>query len=395
MQTKAKSKIIRFIHFWGLRLGLICMGCVLALAGLEIGLRIFWHPELAVWQRNLDVIIPLDPDVTIGVAGPAHIVTSSRGIRGAEWSSDRSSEYRILVIGASNARSLLQDQPNTWPALLQTRMPATADGRSVWVGNVGGGGYNSRHFVLAMRYMLDQYDPDTVIVSTGNDAGLARDEGAAYDPFFIDNDEKMRGLAWDFAERPASLMISDRISVHHTYLWFFTREFMARFRGAGGWRADTVENIRDAQEARRRASLFVDDMPDLQVGLDGYRHNLLEIIRLAREHDVHLVFLTMPSLYKPIMSQEETDRPWAGWAGDRDLNVYWSPRVMAESRDAFNRELLDVCATEGVDCLDLAARLPQTTDVFWDHSHFTDYGSSLVADELVQFFESYFEQTQR
>jgi len=288
IREKPTNNALRFSGMWVLRPVLICLGSVLALMVLEIGLRLFWHPELTGLQRNLKVTIPLDPDVTMGVTGPAHIMTNSEGIRATEWSNDRSSEYRILALGASNTRCLLQDQPNTWTALLQTRMPTTPDGRSVWVGNAGGGGYNSRHIVLEMRYMLDQYDPDVVIVMSGNDAGLARDEGAAHDPFFIDDDEKMRSLAWDFSERPVSLVVSDRISVRNTFLWAFVIEFRARFWGAGGGTTENVENIREHQEARRRASLIVDEMPDLQLGLDGYRHNLLEIIRLADEQDVHL-----------------------------------------------------------------------------------------------------------
>ena len=391
----SRKRPARFPGAWALRLGFIGLGCALALAILEIGLRLFWRVELASWQRNLDVTVPLDPAVTLGVAGPARIRTNSRGIRGPEWSNNRSSEYRILTLGASDTRCLLQDQPNTWAALLQTRMPATADGRSVWVGNAGGAGYNSRHLVLAMRYMLNQYDPDAVIIMGVTDASMAREEGAACDPLFIDRDEKLRTLARDFAERPASLAVSGRLSLRGTYLWAFLREFRARFRGAGQGMAETAENIRKLQEARRHASRFVDELPDLRPGLEGFRHNLLELIRLAREHDAHLVFMTAPGLLKPEMSREETDRLWAGWIGDRSQNTYWSARAMAVSVDAFNRALLDTCAAEGVDCIDLASRLPSSTAVFWDQAHFTDHGSRLVAAELVEYFQAYFEKTRR
>lgn len=385
----------RFIGTWARRLGFIGLGIALALAILEIGLRLFWRGELASWQRNLAVSIPLDPEVTRGVAGPARVRTNSRGIRGTEWAHDRSSEYRILALGASNTRCLLQDQPNTWAAQLQARMPATPDGRSVWVGNAGGGGYNSRHLVLAMRHMLGPYDPDAVIILGVIDAGAAREEGAAYDPHFIDRDEKLRTLARDFAERPPALAGAGGLPIRSTYLWTFLREFRANFRGAGQGMAETAANIRRMQEDRRRANRFVDEMPDLRPGLEGYRHNLLEIVRLAREHGVHLVFTTAPSLVKPEMSREESDCLWAGWVGDRSQNAYWSPRVMAASKDAFNRTLLDTCAAEGVDCIDLAARLPSSTEVFWDQAHFTDLGSRLVADALAERFVDHFEKTQR
>jgi lysophospholipase L1-like esterase len=389
--------IPHFLRAWALNLGLVCLGCVLALVVLEIGLRLFWRPELASWQRSLDTIVPLDPEVTTGVAGPAHIVTNSEGIRGAEWANDRSREYRILAVGSSNTECLLQDQPNTWPALLQTRLPTTADGRSVWVGNTGSAGHTSRHIVLAMRYMLDQYHPDAVIIlAGGNDSTRILNDGAAYDPDFIDNDAKMRDLAWDFAERPVSLVDSGNISVRNTYLWLFLREFYHRFFGASA--RGMVQNmaaIREQQANWRQARLIVDEIPDLQAGLAGYRRNLLEMIRLAQKHRVHIVFMTMPGLYKPDMTPEEMGRLWVGGFGEPSLRTYWSPRVRGAGVDALNRVLLETCSDQGVDCIDLASMLPKSTVIFWDQGHFTDEGSRRVADALVGYFQAYFAKTQR
>ncbi len=371
------------------------LGALLAILLLEIGLRLFWRPELTTWQRNLNVSLPLDPEVTIGVTGPARIITNAQGIRGDEWASNRASEYRILAIGASNTRCLLQDQPNTWAAVLQTQLSTTPGGRSVWVGNVGGAGYTSRHMALQMRYMLEQYDPDSVIIMAGNDWAMVLKEGDDYDPHFIDDPQKMQTLAWHFTERPMSLVTSGKISPQNTYIWSFLREFRIRFFKQKDGMAHTTTSIAAQQELRRNATQFVDELTDIQLGLEGYRYNLTEMVRLAQQADVHLVLMAPHSFFKPNMTPDELNRLWAGQAGDPDENIYWSPAAMSESRDLFNAVLLDVCATENVDCIDLAASLPQTTAVFWDQSHLTDYGSSLVAAEVAAYFSAYFEKTQQ
>jgi lysophospholipase L1-like esterase len=393
------NKSARFLRSWGVNIAFIALGCLLALALLEISLRIFWRPELAAWQRNLDVIIPLDPNVTTGVAGPAHVRTNSAGIRGDEWSPDRSSEYRILTLGASDTRCLLQDQPNTWPALLQTRLSTTQDRRGVWVGNAGGGGYNSHHVVLAMRFMLDQYDPDAVVILLGgNEAALALNQGLDYDPNFIYNEEKMRKLALDFNERPVALAGTAGPSVRNLFLWMFLKDFQDQFFDSTSARGmvDNVASVRANQEKRRQATRIVDEMPDIQMGLAGFHTDLLEMIRLAHEHHVHLVLMTTPSIYKAHMTQDETNRLWAGWyLNDQRSNAYWSSRVMAEATEAANQVLLKTCQEEVVDCIDLASLLPKSTDIFWDQAHFTDTGSSRVADELVKYFEDYFARTQK
>jgi len=346
----------RLFRKWTLNIGLIGLGCVLAFTPLEVGLRLYWHPELTAWQRNLNVTIPLDPEVTTGVAGPAHIITNSQGIRGTEWSNDRSQEYRILAIGSSNTECLLQDQPNTWTALLQTRMPTTLDGRSVWVGNAGVAGHTSRHMVLAMRYMLDQYHPDAVIVFPSGDATLILNEIAAYDPGFIDKEAKMRDLAWDFAEQPVSLVDTGSLSIRNTFLGMFLLEFRDRFfSGSARKFVQNAASIRDMQEKWQQATLIVDEMPDIQAGLDGFHHNLLEMVRLAQAQHVHLVFMTQPSLLKPDMQQAELDRLWFGPIPGADPQAYWSPKVRLAVLDALNRVLMETCRDEGIDCIDLAS----------------------------------------
>jgi hypothetical protein len=360
-------------------------GCLLAVGLIEAGLRLFWRQELASWPKNMNATVPLDPGVMTGVAGPARIVTDGQGLRGTEHAARRSGEYRILVIGGSNAACALQDQPNTWPALLQARFPSTPDGRRVWVGNAGHGGHNSRHHVMAMRYMLDSVDPDAVIVLIGGNEKILS-EGPSYDPGFIDDDGRMHDLARDFDECPVPFREKPRGWRGTRLGTFLTRAADRLRRKNGRGIVADVEGIRRSREARRRARLFIDRMPDIQKGLEGYGRNVREMIRLARTHRVRLVFATSPTLLKPGLSAEEAGRLWAGRFGPpaaAALNAYWSPRVHAAVLAAHDRALIEICREEGVECVDLASMIPRTLDNFWDQAHFTDAGCRRVADALA------------
>jgi hypothetical protein len=46
----------------------------------------------------------------------------------------------------------------------------------------------------------------------------------------------------------------------------------------------------------------------------------------------------------------------------------------------YNARLLDSCRERDAECLDLAERIPRTTEVFWDDVHFTEEGARRVAD---------------
>ena len=55
--------------------------------------------------------------------------------------------------------------------------------------------------------------------------------------------------------------------------------------------------------------------------------------------------------------------------------------------DVYNRRLLQVCAATDIDCLDLAAEIPKTTQYFWDDCHFTDLAQQRIAQLIAGFLE--------
>jgi lysophospholipase L1-like esterase len=52
---------------------------------------------------------------------------------------------------------------------------------------------------------------------------------------------------------------------------------------------------------------------------------------------------------------------------------------MEQAMDKYNRILLDVCGQYGLECLDIAPRIPKNTSAFFDDMHFNEAGSRLVA----------------
>ncbi len=62
--------------------------------------------------------------------------------------------------------------------------------------------------------------------------------------------------------------------------------------------------------------------------------------------------------------------------------------VLAETMRRFNAVMLDVCRERRLPCLDLAARIPRDTTMFYDDAHFTDAGSRAVAAAVVEHLQS-------
>jgi hypothetical protein len=86
------------------------------------------------------------------------------------------------------------------------------------------------------------------------------------------------------------------------------------------------------------------------------------------------------------LSEHDKALLWLGGVGDFQNHpgaTYYEPEALASGLDAYNRQLLAVCAETGTQCVDLASAVPRTAEYFWDDCHFTDKGEALVADVLA------------
>ena len=110
---------------------------------------------------------------------------------------------------------------------------------------------------------------------------------------------------------------------------------------------------------------------------------------LAEAYGVRLVFATQPTLWREDLSAEERATLWFGGTGDflrEPGHAYYSVGALAEGMARYNQTLLDVCATRGVECVDLAAEIPRDPSLFYDDCHFTEAGARAVADALAGHF---------
>ena len=60
-------------------------------------------------------------------------------------------------------------------------------------------------------------------------------------------------------------------------------------------------------------------------------------------------------------------------------------RALADGMAQYNQTLLRVCRERGVECIDVASRLPRDGATFWDDAHFTVEGSHLLAQLVADY----------
>ncbi len=365
-------------------LGVAAVAALLTLVVLELGLRALGDQLHALGPPGGKYTFNPDPAVMPGVEGPSRVSFNSHGMRADELE-DRH-RPRVLVFGGSTTACNYVDQDKTWTALLQKHL-----GDDAWVGNAGKEGLSSRDHVLQMHYLLPEVPGvDVVLCMLGmNDLTLRLQEDEAYDPRFFSRPklvEKRLDRIFFFRPRGYSFKPWRRTAIYERW----ARSRIKRTVASHASREDPVGNTYvERRQVRRDAKQIRTELPDLGPALAEFARNVRSMIRIARERDVRIVFATQPAMWDEGLSDDLAALLWFGWIDHKPwggATEYYSVAALRSTIDRYNATLRETCLAESVECVDLAARLPRDTTVFFDDCHFNDSGSRLVAEVLAEHF---------
>ncbi len=310
--------------------------------------------------------------MTPGLSAQTQFRTNSLGIRGREFS--KHDAFRVLALGCSVTLSEFVDQELLWTSVLERQLRAVLH-EPVWAGSVGRSEVPSRDLCTFAQYFLPQisHQLSVVICLIGvNDMALMLSKGSSYDPNYYDTLSPEARIRRCFVRTPQD-------ETGHPLRPVLSRlkhQFLPdKFYAAGDFYLE--------KRARRRAApRVIHELPDLGPGLDEFERNLRALAAMIGKLSVQLVLVTQPSIWRDDLSGEEESLLWFGWA--EQGNAYYTPHLLAEAMDAYNKRLMRVAKDLELPCVDLAARLPRDTTVLYDDVHFNDNGSRLAAHELLE-----------
>jgi len=375
-------------------LALALLSAVVTLSVAEVLLRTVVPPSRGYFVNppGADWTEVVHPGVFPGVVGVVHVRINQFGIRGRVFGDDRV-EFRMLAVGGSTTRCGTVDDTLVWTHLVEAALGRTADGRTVWFGNVGRDGTTTRDHVLHLKYLLPQYSRIDVVVALvgANDMLWALQQGWSYHvpaPLSDPGVERAR-MVHAFYRVPGRWR--DQIAPTRDVPWFKTTELWQLSRRARQALPRTFhiearpeEGVEEARRAREAASL-VDSLPPLDAALAEYRRNLNTMADLAAAAGAELVLVTQPSVWRAGMSPTEQPLLQFGDLGPA-RRAYFSPPALGRAMARFNETLLDVCRARGLDCVDAASVIPRDTTAMYDDIHFNANGSRLLASVVADYF---------
>jgi len=378
---------IRIRQFISISLSIL-FGVILAFVVAELGFRIIL-PNSRVYRSltpKQEVIFNAQ-DYAKGVQGPALFKVNSMGVRGREWSNDRTSEYRVLCLGGSTTESLLNDQNRIWTTLLEHKLQALVPGYDTWVGNIGKAGLGSAHHIVQLKH-LDIYDPNLVVALVGSSDFMShlKQIGSGADSRNAAQMERT-------LEEEAFSIVPDRPLFDPLSSWYKR----TRIWRLGSNLSNFVSHQSQFQDrqglslkrwrAMRAAGKQSDVLPSMDSALDAYGQNLKEMVKLSGSFGRPILLMTQPSIWRAGLSDAEKGQLWMGGVGDfREVpgSLYIEPEALERGMDAYNQRLLEVCRETSTPCLDLAKAVPKSADYFYDDEHFTDKGQELVANRVAE-----------
>lgn len=354
--------------------GSLMLISVLLLGAAEFAARRYFPPAIGS-------VMEVDPYKRLilekaprGIVAPTVLTTNRWGMRGDDPPRDWSRWTTVIAVGSSTTLCYHLDDHKTWPYLLQISL--LPDFPRTWVGNAGQDGVTSLATGVFLDAVIRRLHPGTVLFMAGaSDMSLA-----------FSDDRRERGSPYDRA-----LMNRIDRQLAKTSL----KERSRLFREYNLWKRRRARDDMVLSEAQHR-SRFPDPLesPEDSVSLDSlarepleaFRSNILRIGSLSRAMGIRALFMTQPYLYG-------TDSLWARREARilqyRDADYRISAATERRLLDRFNDGLLELCASQGLECFDLAPLVPTGSAYFYDESHFTEAGAALVAVKIADYLREH------
>lgn len=371
------------------RLAIVLGVTALLLVGGEFIARAAFPPPTGyhVYPPGLRKVFSPKQGVMPGVSGDAHFAVNSIGLRGDD--EPEGEPYRILAVGGSTTECAYLDQPLTWPELLEAQLSGAQgpQGPGVWIANAGRSGFTSRRHVVQLRHLLPQAPSwDLVVLLVGvNDLAKRLEYGDdAPDPSELGSATVPVTRA--FTEVPAdasgALPFYKRLG-----LWRMTKALQGKLTSSALEQDAVGKKYVKWRLLRHRAGALRETLPDLDEALAAYTRNIEECIELARAHDVRLVLVNQPSMWRADLPEELHRLLWLGGIGDYQHDTgcdYYTVDALARGMALYNEALERVAAEHDIEFVDIASALPRDTTAFYDDVHFNEGGAERVASTLAE-----------
>ncbi|GAB3695787.1 hypothetical protein GCM10027592_18020 [Spirosoma flavus] len=348
---------------------------------LEICLRIYnpLNPRI----KNDKIILPVSKTYELTMEGLPSVernaihTKNSLGFRGEEPPKNWSDHLTVLTVGGSTTECFFLGDGSDWPARFAQRMHPQMS--NLWVNNAGLNGHSTfGHQVLLDDYLLKLH-PNVILFLIGiNDVGKDKMDG--FDNTMLKNTYVDLGDAWwknlgrTIAQNSEVVGLIRLVS-----------------RGIITQKLNFHDNIYRPVHPGDTLRIALTDLQDklalVKNFLPAYRERVMKLVNTCRQKGIEPILITQPLLVgfgKDPVSQTDLGK----FRVDKNENgeLCW------KRLEVYNDVTRAVAAGLQVHLVDLARKMPKSSEYYYDDMHFTEAGASKVSEVLSEDLGPYFQQ---
>ena len=289
--------------------------------------------------------------------------------------------FRILCLGGST--TLCGDLPEakSYPDVLEKKLQHYYPSLKIEVLNGGMYWYATKHSLINYASYCRRWQPNLVIVMHAiNDLyrSFSPPEFAVGD--YNDNWSHFYGPSIKGA-RPEPFLTFEQ------HLCKKCRPFLKKL--VNMWYAGLVSKKRVIYIDEPEPILSSVDFPiERYVSLSMFKEHLEGIVKYVKVDASDVLILTMPSLYKETMSEEEISSLWFGRSfcctqGDTQLE-FASYKSLYIAMRAFNKAAERIALSENAFFADMANAIPKNLKYLKDDCHYTKKGAKLLGESVAK-----------
>jgi hypothetical protein len=341
----------------------LLLGLVLALVLMEGLIRTFEPIEFRVRGNKLQLYINRKYIIK-DLGNPKldkliYLNTNWLGFRGKNPPKDFADNLTIIAVGGSTTKCRYNSEGKTWVDLLGKKLEKSFP--KFWINNAGFDGQSTVGHMVLMEDIIVNLKPKVVLFLVGaNDQFL--EESQRQDRYYL---RKTKSLL-------ESLLVKSEL---YYYVINFYRYSRAQKMGMLHDPVDMTKLVsRDVTE--KQADEFLNE--HRMKYLKPYSQRLAKLIEICKEHEIEPIFITQPYLLGEGI--DDVSGVNLGTVVMRSYNGH----VAWEILELYNDVLRKTAKEHQIPVIDLAREFPKSSRYYYDFYHYTNEGSTLVAEIIYK-----------
>lgn len=298
--------------------------------------------------------------------GDEELPINQWGFRGEDIDKVKPKEtFRIFVLGGSMIYCYFTPFEQSHCRILEKKLRANYPHINIEVQNAGMDWHTSQHSVIKFLFLIQDFEPDLVIICHGINDLYRSFSPASYAKGAYQDDYShflgpLSSVLDDYTSADRhGMLLPKKVKRLFSVLWF--------------------------SDFRRHAAANLETIPiNKWKSLKSFERNMQNFVDIVESKKIDLIVASQPYLYKTDMTDEEKETLWFPERFCSENNQKPDIPSMISGMEVYNRTSREIAKEKAVTFVDLEKRLQKSLLYFYDDVHLTEEGNQIIGEAFAE-----------